>query len=184
MNGLFDFLDPKPKIDTGNAELDAAILSVNTKIEDYNKASEKVDRLINELEKTEPGLAMELRLKREDARGFYDRYVAPAYQEMLSFLGLTSQSMGLIPLLGVGAVLKGTALTAGAGAVIYGLSILKDHLDEATERERVILNDPDIPQSVKLRIITGESSGMTYALVGGAGALALVSYLIYRRGRS
>lgn len=140
-----------------------------------------------ELEMMKPGPERdELLRKREEAKGFFEEYVFPAWQKFSSFVGLDSDTdsafdnmqlsgMGAVPIVAIGAVVAAVALS----------TVAYQYIDLMKE----IKNDPNLSSGERADFFKFMSPGGLFSevseaakqmkwplMIGGIAVLGLVFY--------
>ena len=113
-----------------------------------------------------------LMAQREESRGFFSKYVMPAWEKISSYFGSHEKQMGVVPLIAIGGA---TMITAALGAfTAYTVT--------SYNKEMAILNDPRLSASQKTQLIQTSSitGGLSQAtnninkLLMGVGGLGLL----------
>lgn len=166
--------------------VEQAISDANIKTTELNLSQERVDLLLSLLQEKDPALYSKLVTQRNEARGFFNEYIVPAYNYLMEMLGIQESAkpqstMGLLPLIPVAAISVGAI--ASTAAIIAAVAFYKE-ADHAIEKENAILDDPNIPEDVKRKVLLSggtlwdriESLSSTVKWTVGATVLGVLGY--------
>ena len=169
-----DLFDPTTWFDsdepaTDEKQLEVELAKTQAKINELHSTQAQVDKLLDHLDPSSP-LYAKLSVARAESRGFFETYLLPVWEEVRAWVSenIGMSGMGWIPLI-MGAV--------KIGGIIASLFTVYQVAEEAIDKERNILNDPDIPMSLKQKVLgqgaLGSQAVKYAAMVAG---LAVVLY--------